>query len=136
MTDVSAPSDPAGPTCVLVLQGGGALGAYHIGAYEALVERGFTPDWICGISIGAINAAVIAGNPPVRRLERLAALWESISWPAFAPIVQMTFPWLVNTMVNAEAFVSASRISSCRGRSIPISHRRGLTRPVSTTRAP
>lgn len=73
------------PTCVLVLQGGGALGAYHVGAYRALQEQRFEPDWVCGISVGAINAAVIAGNPPDRRLERLQALWDAISWPELLP---------------------------------------------------
>ena len=73
------------PTCVLALQGGGALGAYHIGAYEALAEHGFEPDWLSGISIGAINAAILAGNPPARRLERLEQLWEMISWPELLP---------------------------------------------------
>jgi NTE family protein len=48
----------------LVLQGGGALGAYQAGAYEALHEAGLAPDWVAGVSIGAINGAIIAGNPP------------------------------------------------------------------------
>ncbi|HVO88428.1 MAG TPA: patatin-like phospholipase family protein [Casimicrobiaceae bacterium] len=65
----------------LVLQGGGALGAYHIGAYQALEQAGLRPDWVSGISIGAINAAIIAGNAPERRLARLTELWEEISWP-------------------------------------------------------
>ncbi len=78
----------ARPTCVLVLQGGGALGAYHIGAYQALREQRFEPDWVCGISIGAINAALIAGNAPERRLERLQAFWQAISWPEFPPGVE------------------------------------------------
>src|SRR4029453_5494876 len=52
---------------LLVLQGGGALGAYQAGVYEALSEAGFAPDWVTGVSIGAINAALIAGNPPARR---------------------------------------------------------------------
>ncbi len=73
------------PTCVLVLQGGGALGAYHIGVYQALHEHGFEPDWLCGISIGAINAAILAGNPPEQRLARLEALWQAISWPELLP---------------------------------------------------
>lgn len=77
---VSGPS-PAHPTVALMLQGGGALGAYHIGAYAALAEHGLHPEWVAGISIGAINAAVIAGNPPDQRVARLAALWEAISWP-------------------------------------------------------
>src|ERR1700716_1125049 len=55
----------------LLLQGGGALGAYQAGVYEALAEAGIHPDWVAGISIGAINAALIAGNPPERRVERL-----------------------------------------------------------------
>ena len=67
----------------LVLQGGGALGAYHIGAYEALQEAGFEPDWITGISIGAINSAVLAGNRPDQRLDRLIGLWEDITRPDF-----------------------------------------------------
>ena len=53
----------------LVLQGGGALGAYQAGVYQALHEAGMEPDWVCGVSIGAINSAIIAGNPPERRLE-------------------------------------------------------------------
>ena len=63
----------------LVLQGGGALGAYQIGVYEALHEAGVEPDWVSGVSIGAVNAALIAGNPPERRLERLIAFWERIT---------------------------------------------------------
>jgi NTE family protein len=58
--------------CVaLVLQGGGALGAYQGGVYEALTEANIHPDWIAGVSIGAINAAIIAGNPPNAPVDRL-----------------------------------------------------------------
>jgi NTE family protein len=64
---------------VLVLQGGGALGAYQAGAYEALAEAGYMPTWIAGISIGAVNSAIIAGNPPERRVERLRAFWQEVS---------------------------------------------------------
>lgn len=64
---------------VLVLQGGGALGAYQAGAFEALSEAGLSPDWVAGISIGAINAAIIAGNPPEHRVERLRAFWDGVS---------------------------------------------------------
>ncbi|MEO6032542.1 MAG: patatin-like phospholipase family protein [Burkholderiaceae bacterium] len=64
---------------VLVLQGGGALGAYQAGALEALVAAGRTPHWVAGISIGSINAALIAGNPPGRRIERLRAFWDTVS---------------------------------------------------------
>jgi NTE family protein len=73
---------------VLVLQGGGALGAYQAGVYEALAENGYVPDWVAGISIGALNAALIAGNPPERRVERLRAFWDMVSSHLLAgPIV-------------------------------------------------
>ena len=65
----------------LVLQGGGALGAYQAGVYQALGEAGLDPDWISGISIGAFNSAIIAGNPPGARVERLREFWESITQP-------------------------------------------------------
>ena len=61
---------------VLVFQGGGALGAYQVGVYEALHEAGIEPDWVIGTSIGAINAALIAGNAPADRLARLDAFWD------------------------------------------------------------
>ena len=64
---------------VLVFQGGGALGAYQAGAYEALADLGYEPDWVAGISIGAINAALIAGNPVDRRVGRLREFWENVS---------------------------------------------------------
>src|SRR5271170_7201685 len=61
---------------VLVLQGGGALGSYQAGVYQALQEADIEPDWIIGTSIGAINASLIAGNEPQRRLERLQEFWK------------------------------------------------------------
>ncbi len=67
--------------CVLVLQGGGALGAYQGGVYQVLASVHRDPDWVAGVSIGAINAALIAGNPPERRLQRLRAFWEQVSSP-------------------------------------------------------
>src|SRR5713226_10708015 len=63
----------------LLLQGGGALGAYQGGVYQALAEADLHPDWVAGISIGAINCALIAGNPPERRVERLRAFWETVT---------------------------------------------------------
>jgi NTE family protein len=63
----------------LVLQGGGALGAYQAGVYEALDEAGLHPDWVAGISIGGINSALIAGNPPEKRVDRLREFWEGIT---------------------------------------------------------
>jgi NTE family protein len=65
----------------LLLQGGGALGAYQAGVYQALAEANLHPDWVAGISIGAINAALIAGNPPEKRVERLRQFWETVSAP-------------------------------------------------------
>src|SRR5215471_1586125 len=69
----------------LVLQGGGALGAYQAGVYEALSEAGIHPNWIAGISIGAINAAIIAGNAPDDRVDRLREFWTQVTsdgpWP-------------------------------------------------------
>jgi NTE family protein len=67
------------PRVVLVLQGGGALGAYHAGVYQALDEHGLTPDWVVGTSIGAINAAIIAGNKDGTRLARLREFWDTVA---------------------------------------------------------
>jgi NTE family protein len=77
---------------VLVFQGGGALGAYQVGVYEAMHESGIRPDWVIGTSIGAMNAALIAGNPLENRLHRLSEFWDRVThqewlagsamWPA------------------------------------------------------
>lgn len=79
------------PAIALVLQGGGALGAYQCGVYEGLHEAGVRPNWLLGTSIGAINAALVAGNAPEQRVERLREFWDTIcdpggalSWPAAA----------------------------------------------------
>ncbi|MGC2132997.1 MAG: patatin-like phospholipase family protein, partial [Xanthobacteraceae bacterium] len=63
----------------LLLQGGGALGAYQGGVYQALDDADLHPDWVAGISIGAINSAIIAGNPPEKRVECLRDFWETVS---------------------------------------------------------
>jgi NTE family protein len=63
----------------LLLQGGGALGSYQAGVYQALAEANLHPDWVAGISIGAINSALIAGNPPETRVEKLRAFWETVT---------------------------------------------------------
>jgi NTE family protein len=73
---------------VLVLQGGGALGAYQVGVYEALHEAGIEPDWVIGTSIGAINGAIIAGNRSGDRLPRLRELWGRFRQPAQLPGLQ------------------------------------------------
>jgi NTE family protein len=65
----------------LLLQGGGALGSYQAGAYQALAEHDLQPDWVAGISIGAVNAALIAGNPPAKRVKALRAFWKEVTAP-------------------------------------------------------
>ena len=87
-------ANPARPLrIVLVFQGGGALGAYQAGVYQALREAGIEPDWIIGTSIGAINASLIAGNEPEHRLDRLEEFWRRmerkefwglVNWPGLA----------------------------------------------------
>jgi len=79
--DQPSVSTPAKAQRVLVLQGGGALGSYQAGAYQALCHCGFQPEWIAGISIGAINAAIIAGNEPAKRVDRLKEFWTTVSAP-------------------------------------------------------
>jgi NTE family protein len=67
--------------CIALLKGGGALGAYQGGVYEALAEADLDPDWVAGISIGAINAALVAGNPPETRVDRLPQFWQLVTSP-------------------------------------------------------
>lgn len=67
----------------LILQGGGALGAYQAGVYQAMAEANLHPDWVAGMSIGAVNSALIAGNPPEKRVQQLRAFWETVSAPPF-----------------------------------------------------
>src|ERR1700728_810767 len=74
----------------LVLQGGGALGAYQAGVYHALDDANIGVDWLCGTSIGAINGAIIAGNRPEKRVERLRDFWETVTKP---PLRIPNVPW-------------------------------------------
>jgi NTE family protein len=90
---------------VLVLQGGGALGSYQAGVYQALHEAGIEPDWVIGTSIGAINASLIAGNVPQNRVSRLQEFWKRVeqrpiwSFPgAFPGINEMLSYW--STVAN------------------------------------
>ena len=76
---------PPFETIALVLQGGGALGAYQAGVMEGLSTAGIEPDWVAGISIGAINAALIAGNAPADRVAKLREFWTTVSRPAVWP---------------------------------------------------
>jgi len=100
---------------VLVLQGGGALGAYQVGVYEAMHEHGAEPDWVIGTSIGAINAALIAGNAPANRFERLKEFWARVEADAAAP-----------------GFSNTSRVSRTRRSTCPPS-RAGSLRSSSRT---
>ncbi|HEV7408489.1 MAG TPA: patatin-like phospholipase family protein [Bradyrhizobium sp.] len=90
MTDSTGPAtSPAKAKPVLVLQGGGALGSYQAGAYQALCHQDFEPEWVAGISIGAINAAIIVGNAPEKRVERLKEFWQTVSSPvSWSPVVK------------------------------------------------
>ena len=85
MPDSAGTSKDLPGQIVLVLQGGGALGAYQAGVYQALHEAGIEPDWVIGTSIGAINASLIAGNAPENRLARLKEFWKRMeqkpAWP-------------------------------------------------------
>src|SRR5581483_4230670 len=87
------PAQDAYKVTALVLQGGGALGSYQAGVYQALAEAGLHPNWIAGISIGALNAAIIAGNAPEHRVERLTEFWETICRSALLPHAP-GFPWM------------------------------------------
>ena len=82
---------------VLVLQGGGALGAYQGGVYEVLADQNLQPDWVTGISIGAINAALIAGNPPETRVQKVRAFWETVTkdhpWSGIGASFAPFGPW-------------------------------------------
>src|SRR2546430_17527431 len=76
---------------VLGLQGGGALGAYQVGVYQALHEAGVEPDWVIGTSIGAVNGAIIAGNETEKRLPRLHEFWDKVRLGAW--VEPMAGPW-------------------------------------------
>ena len=112
--------------CVaLVLQGGGALGAYQGGVYEALAEANIHPDWIAGISIGAINGAIIAGNAPNDRVDRLREFWTQVTsiapwhWPSepFQDLERSDDTRNVLNQMSAGLAVAAARPgSSSRGR--------------------
>ncbi len=102
---------------VLVFQGGGALGAYQIGVYEALHEAGIEPDWVIGTSIGAINAALIAGNPVDRRLARLEEFWRRVEhgdWLSLLSSAPGIGPFIANSATVAsglEAFFTPNPLA-------------------------
>src|SRR6266567_4599220 len=89
---------------VLVLQGGGALGAYQVGVYEALHNAGIEPDWVIGTSIGAINAALIAGNAPENRLDRLRQFWARVEQKPGFDLMRF-FTGLTNAGANCDTVI-------------------------------
>ncbi len=97
----------------LVLQGGGALGAYQAGAFEELAGTDYQPDWVVGVSIGAINAAIIAGNPPARRVERLTEFWNLVSSgiPQYGDPTSV-MPWLRALTENLEQRSALNQFSA------------------------
>ncbi|HUC49470.1 MAG TPA: patatin-like phospholipase family protein [Xanthobacteraceae bacterium] len=133
---------------VLVFQGGGALGAYQGGVYQALHEAGIEPDWVIGTSIGAINGAVIAGNEPGRRLERLREFWDRMArkspWGgAPAPFAQFPFvsmpPPFVQSLASWGGNIVAQMMTICSGVTGYFSPNRalayGLNAPVGVEQA-
>ena len=122
--------------CVaLVLQGGGALGAYQAGVYEALAEANINPDWVAGVSIGAINAAIIAGNEPAERVAKLRAFWQEITanplldWAAQPRRAHSERPPAARALQPAERDLRPHR--GCRG----LFHACGSLRPGCTRTA-
>ena len=90
---------------VLVFQGGGALGAYQAGVYQALHEAGIEPDWVIGTSIGAINAALIAGNPPEKRLKNIREFWTRARHTPLTQIIGAA-PFFGAQFANMATFAS------------------------------
>jgi NTE family protein len=88
---------------VLVLQGGGALGAYQVGVYQALHEAGIEPQWVIGTSIGAINGAIIAGNPPEHRLEKLSRFWKGVQGRSMSDFAGL-WPAAASALFNAQTY--------------------------------
>ena len=120
--------------CVaLLLQGGGALGAYQGGVYEALAEANIHPDWVAGISIGAINAAIIAGNAPNYRVDRLREFWTQVT--SSAP-----WDWSGNPFADLARSDDTRNLLNQMSASLAVAVRRGgffsarAVMPVAATR--
>jgi NTE family protein len=109
---------------VLLLQGGGALGSYQAGVYQALAEANLYPDWIAGVSIGAVNAALIAGNPPEYRIDRLRQFWETVST---SPLGPFSIPYLPFIEIND--VVTHSLLNHARAFGIALLGAPGFFRP-------
>ena len=95
-----SPVRPDFERIALLLQGGGALGSYQAGVYQALAEANLHPHWVAGISIGAINSALIAGNPPERRVERLRQFWETVTESPFGSAASLFKGDIQNNLVH------------------------------------
>lgn len=93
----------------LLLQGGGALGSYQAGVYQAMAEGHVHPDWVAGISIGAVNSAIIAGNAPERRVERLRDFWETVTEPPLGAFGMAYNPFLKNLDDHTHRLLNQSR---------------------------
>ena len=126
---------------VLVLQGGGALGAYHVGVYEALHDAGIEPDWLIGTSMGAINAALIAGNAPARRMERIDAFWRRVALArgGAGPLDWLglgSFAASLDTMLRGIPAFFAPNLGALRGALAPVGVESAAwysTRPLRAT---
>lgn len=124
------------PTVALVLQGGGALGAYQAGVLEALAESGIAPHWIAGISIRALNAAIIAGNPPEERVAKLRTFWGTICQPPFlsAPLAAAPldgFSWPLAVQERVERHGGAAHAVRGPGRILPAAAARAAVRAMA-----
>jgi NTE family protein len=94
---------------VLLLQGGGALGSYQGGVDQALAESNLHPDWVAGISIGAVNAALIAGNPSEERVKKLREFWEVVSAPPLGPFGVRYDPLITIENALTHRFINQTR---------------------------
>jgi NTE family protein len=98
------PNGSAFECVALLLQGGGALGAYQAGVYEALAEAGIAPEWVGGISMGAINGAIIAGNKPSERIGKLRGFWQSMTAPPLLDPMQIFGPFIQRSGETVRTF--------------------------------
>src|SRR5690606_36894441 len=120
-----SPGLPPYETVALVLQGGGALGAYQAGVFQGLQAAGIEPSHLSGISIGALTTAVIAGNPPETRLALLAEFWETICQPNFGLRLD---PFMEQSLFNLNDTVRQS-LSALHAGSALLNGQKGFFRP-------